>query len=71
MDKNTSIAFILIGIILVTWLYFNSPAPQPPQKKKSDTTAVEKKDTLSTKEAVKQKKILRLGKNLFLLVQKA
>jgi YidC/Oxa1 family membrane protein insertase len=55
MDKNTSIAFILIGVILVTWLYFNSPAPQPQQKKKSETTAVEKKDTLSTKEAVKPK----------------
>lgn len=55
MDKNTSIAFILIGVILVTWLYFNSPAPQPQQKKKSETTVVEKKDTLSTKEAVKPK----------------
>lgn len=55
MDKNTSIAFILIGVILVTWLYFNSPTPQPPQKKKSQTTAVEKIDSVSTKEAVKQK----------------
>jgi len=55
MDKNTSIAFILIGVILVTWLYFNSPAPQPPQKKKSQPTAVEKKDSVSTIEAVEQK----------------
>ncbi|PKL84405.1 MAG: preprotein translocase YidC [Ignavibacteriae bacterium HGW-Ignavibacteriae-3] len=47
MDKNTSIAFILIGVILVTWLYFNSPAPQEPQKKITDTTAVETKDSVS------------------------
>ncbi|MFA7229147.1 MAG: membrane protein insertase YidC, partial [Melioribacteraceae bacterium] len=49
MDKNTSIAFILIGVILVTWLYFNSPAPQPPNKKKADTTAVAQKDTVLPK----------------------
>lgn len=55
MDKNTSIAFILIGVILVTWLYFNSPAPQPPQKKKSQTTAVENKDSVAAKEPAKQK----------------
>lgn len=55
MDKNTSIAFILIGIILVTWLYFNSPAPQPPHKKSSDTTAVETKDSIATKIVAKVK----------------
>ena len=55
MDKNTSIAFILIGVILVTWLYFNSPAPQPKQKKGSDTTAVVNKDTVETKIEAKAK----------------
>ncbi len=50
MDRNTSIAFILIGVVLITWLYFNSPAPQPPQKKKAETTSVAKKDTASVKE---------------------
>ncbi len=50
MDRNTSIAFILIGVVLITWLYFNSPAPQPPQKKKAETTLVAKKDTASVKE---------------------
>ncbi|MBA4407577.1 preprotein translocase YidC [bacterium] len=55
MDKNTSIAFILIGVILVTWLYFNSPAPQPQQKRKSQTTSVEKKDSVSTNDTVKPK----------------
>lgn len=50
MDKQTSIAFVLIGIILVVWLYFNSPTPQQqPIKKKNDTTAVQHKDSAATK----------------------
>ena len=41
MDRNTTIAFILIGGILVLWLYLNSPTPPPPQKgNKIDTTRV-------------------------------
>jgi YidC/Oxa1 family membrane protein insertase len=40
MDKQTTAAFILIGVILVVWLYFNSPTPPPPQKKQADTTQV-------------------------------
>ncbi len=42
MDKQTTSAFILIGIILVVWLYFNSPTPEPVQPKKTDTTTVQK-----------------------------
>jgi YidC/Oxa1 family membrane protein insertase len=38
MDKRTTIAFILIGVILVFWLYMNSPEPQPPVTNKSDST---------------------------------
>jgi YidC/Oxa1 family membrane protein insertase len=56
MDKQTSIAFVLIGIILITWLYFSSstqPPKQPP--KKADTTAVQKKDTAAAKPIVIQK----------------
>ena len=42
MDRNTTIAFVLIGAILIIWLYLNSPTPPPPQKgKKADTTNVE------------------------------
>lgn len=29
MDKQTTSAFILIGVILVVWLYINAPEPQP------------------------------------------
>ncbi len=41
MDRNTTIAFILIGAILVLWFYLNSPSPEQIQKgKTADTTAV-------------------------------
>ncbi len=40
MDRQSTIAFILIGIILVFWLYLNSPEPQPVNPKIQDTTQV-------------------------------
>ena len=39
MDKQTTIAFVLIGAILVFWLYLSSPK-QPEQTGKSDTTSI-------------------------------
>ncbi len=38
MDKQTTIAFILIGAILVLWLYISSPDPSQQTKPKEDTT---------------------------------
>ncbi len=50
MDKNTSLAFVLIGLILIVWLYFNSPTQVPKQQKnKADTTVIAKKDTTAAK----------------------
>lgn len=49
MDKKTTLAFVLIGIILVIWLYFNSPTPEPTVNKKADTTAIAK-DTAAKQE---------------------
>ncbi|MBI3123526.1 MAG: membrane protein insertase YidC [Ignavibacteriales bacterium] len=46
MDRNSTFAFLLIGVILVVWLYWNSPAPEPPKPK--PTTALEQKDTAKT-----------------------
>jgi len=40
MDKQTTLAFVMIGIILVAWLYFNAPEPQPQQPKTSDEPAM-------------------------------
>jgi YidC/Oxa1 family membrane protein insertase len=41
MDKQTTAAFILIGVILVVWLYMNSPEPQPPGQNIPDTSRVD------------------------------
>ncbi|KAF0162318.1 MAG: preprotein translocase subunit YidC [Ignavibacteria bacterium] len=46
MDRNSTFAFLLIGVILVVWLYWNSPAPEP--QKPKPTTALEQKDTAKT-----------------------
>ncbi|UCH66629.1 MAG: membrane protein insertase YidC [Ignavibacterium sp.] len=40
MDKQTTIAFVLIGIILVVWLYYTAPDPQVQETRPIDTTAV-------------------------------
>lgn len=48
MDRQSTIAFILIGIILVFWLYLNAPEPQPQNSTKADSTLV--KDSLQAKE---------------------
>ena len=38
MDKQTTIAFILIGAILVLWLYISAPDPNQQPKQKNKTT---------------------------------
>ncbi len=45
MDKQTTIAFIIIGAILVLWLYLNSPQQPPEQLKKVADTSLVSKDT--------------------------
>jgi YidC/Oxa1 family membrane protein insertase len=47
MDKQTTIAFILIGAILVLWLYISAPPPKQPLKEKEKSSLV--KDSLKTK----------------------
>ena len=54
MDKKTTIAFVLIGVILMIWLYMNSPAPVKQTKNTADTTVVAK-DTLALKTKVPAK----------------
>lgn len=41
MDRNTTIAFILIGAILVVWLYINTPERTESPQKGEDTTITE------------------------------
>ena len=58
MDKQTTIAFILIGAILVLWLYISAPDPkqQPKQvdqtSQNKDTVTTNSKDSLVEKEIV-------------------
>jgi len=53
MDKQSTLAFVLMGVVLVVWLYFNSPEPQPQTASIADTTLTT--STSNTKpEQVKQ-----------------
>lgn len=48
MDRNTVLAFILIGLVLMLWLWYNTPDPSTIQKMSQDTTQVQtspKKET--------------------------
>ena len=57
MDRNTTIAFILIGAILVVWLFINTPEKTDQTKKEQDTTAIiEKKVEDLPKTIVEEKR---------------
>lgn len=45
MDKQTTVAFILIGVVLVAWLYLNAPDPSEQNKLNTfpDSTIVQQK----------------------------
>lgn len=47
MDRQTTLAFILIGIVLMVWLYITAPTPTdvPQQTNSKDTTKVVEKET--------------------------
>ncbi|MCB9249697.1 MAG: hypothetical protein H6613_14690 [Ignavibacteriales bacterium] len=58
MDRQSTIAFILIGVILVFWLYMNSPEPPVnPPKTDDSTKVVTNNDTvkIETKTAAESK----------------
>lgn len=57
MDKNTTIAFILIGAILVVWLFMNSPEQTEQTNPTVDTTSVQKKEDVQAKIAEEEKKL--------------
>ena len=57
MDKNTTIAFVLIGVILVVWLYINAPEPKPTTAGKGRDTALVLKDLAKYKSMKASKKI--------------
>ncbi len=59
MDKQSTLAFVMMGVVLVVWLYFNSPEPQPQTVQQADTTLVQAEqkqpqDVSEKSEAVKE-----------------
>jgi YidC/Oxa1 family membrane protein insertase len=38
MDRQSTLGFVLIGIILIAWMWWQSPSPQPQQARGTDTT---------------------------------
>ncbi len=56
MDRNTTIAFILIGAILVVWLFINTPEKTEQTKKEQDTTTVVEKKVEDLPEGIQEEK---------------
>ncbi|MBI5662215.1 MAG: membrane protein insertase YidC [Ignavibacterium album] len=58
MDRQTTLAFILIGIVLMVWLYITAPSPTDvqPQKNSHDTSLAVGKEIEQQKPVVKQEK---------------
>ncbi len=52
MDKQTTLAFVLIGIVLVAWLYLTAPDPTDVKPKQTDSTTVVIIDTVKLSEPV-------------------
>lgn len=50
MDKQATLGFVLIGIVLVVWLYFNSPTPVPQDQKQIQDTTIVKEESPKTEE---------------------
>ena len=58
MDKQTTIAFILIGAILVLWLYISAPDPNQQPKQIDQTSQNKDSVTTSPKDSVVKKEII-------------
>ncbi len=50
MDKQTTLAFVLIGIVLVVWLYLTAPEPETDNTRQTDPTTVVIIDTVKLTE---------------------
>lgn len=60
MDRQTTLAFIIIGGILIIWLYFNTPTSPPPQQtQQNDTTKVLTDSTIKSPIVEKQEEVTK------------
>ena len=71
MDKQTTIAFILIGAILVLWLYITAPDPNQQPKPKQDTTQTADTTTNNKKDSLSNNQSIQENKNVVLTQQSA
>ena len=55
MDRNTIIAFILIGAILITWLYISTPNEPQKQRSDRDSSLVQNEGTSDTTKKIRTK----------------
>jgi len=44
MDRQTTLAFVIIGLIFIIWLYFNTPEPVKQTPQKQDSSVVQKEN---------------------------
>ncbi|MBS1492169.1 MAG: membrane protein insertase YidC [Bacteroidetes bacterium] len=51
MDRRSIIGFVLIGVVLMFWLYWNTSKTPPPPPKKQDSVKVETKQNTDTSKA--------------------
>jgi YidC/Oxa1 family membrane protein insertase len=58
LDRNTTIAFILIGAILVVWLFINTPEKTEQTKSTKDTTTVVEKPPIGKPNILEEEKKL-------------
>lgn len=54
MDRNSVLAFILIGLVLMLWLWYNTPDPSKMPKKPQDTTHTQQ--TKPTEQKISEEK---------------
>jgi len=66
MDRNTVIGFVLIGLVLMVWMYMNAPPPQPVTTGQDSTSVVggePSRDALGNPAATERSKTLNPAKS--------
>ncbi len=54
MDRQTTVAFVLIGLILIVWLYINAPEVPQPNPNQIDSTLVQQEEKQVEKPVAKE-----------------
>ena len=60
MDKNTIIGFILIGLVLMIWLWISAPPPQPTKLSPDSTTTIQKKSQQDAEISIKTSDVKKM-----------